>query len=130
MDVAASSTSRPLAPDRTASLTRSLDVAAGAGSEADVRKLAEQLVSQTFFGTLLRQMRTSPWKDSMFSGGRGGEAFQQMHDQELVNRLGRGAGRRLVDSLVNQITGRKSVRRPYTPGDQPTGKHATTTFTA
>jgi Rod binding domain-containing protein len=70
----------------------------------DIRKLAEQLVAQTFFGTLMRQMRSSVWKSDLMSGGRGGEAFQQMHDQQLVERMGRGAGRKLVDSLVRQLT--------------------------
>jgi Rod binding domain-containing protein len=76
--------------------------------DQQVRKLAEQLVSQTFFGTLMRQMRNSPWKDTVLSGGRGGEAFQQMHDQEMIMRMGRSAGKQLVNALVEQMMGQKA----------------------
>jgi len=84
----------------------------GGVDDAALRAKAEQLVSQTFFGTLLKQMRQSPWKSEMFSGGRAGQAYQQMFDQHLVEKLGRGAGRRLVDSLVKDMRRQQDVATP------------------
>ena len=51
-----------------------------------IRKQTEKWVSQTFFGTLLKQMGESPFKSELFSGGRGGEAFQGLYNQQLVDR--------------------------------------------
>ena len=60
-------------------------------------------VAQTFFGQMLKQMRDGPFKDKLFSGGRGGEAFQQMADQRTAEHLARGSGRKLVNSIVHGI---------------------------
>jgi Rod binding domain-containing protein len=64
---------------------------------------AQKWVGQTFFGTMLRQMRESPFKSDLFSGGRGGQAFAEMHDQHLAERMARGAGRSLATSIVRHI---------------------------
>ena len=48
------------------------------------------LVAQTFYGTMLKQMRNSPFKSKLFDGGRGGEAFASMFDQHLADRMSRG----------------------------------------
>ncbi len=69
---------------------------------AELREKAGQLVAQTFFGTLMRQMRQSPWKSELFGGGRGGEAYQQLLDQKLVEHMARGVGSTLVESIVKR----------------------------
>jgi len=68
-----------------------------------VTKQAQNWVSQTFFGTMLKQMRNSPFKSDIFSGGRGGEAFGSLYDLQLAQRMSRGAGSKLVNSIVRQI---------------------------
>ena len=80
---------------------------------------AQKWVAQTFFGAMLRQMRDSPFKSDLFSGGRGGQAFQEMHDQHLAERMARGAGRSLAASIVRHIERRSrtdatesSTKRP------------------
>ena len=60
-------------------------------------------VAQTFFGTLLKQMRDSPFKSDIFSGGQGGQAFSSLHDQHLAEHMARGAGSKLVNSIVRRI---------------------------
>ena len=70
--------------------------------------MAERWVGQTFYGTLLQQMRNSPFKSSLFDGGRGGQAFSSMYDQELAQRMSRHAGGKLVDSIVRKIEGKKA----------------------
>lgn len=67
---------------------------------------AQQLVSQTFFGRMLKQMRDDPFKSDLFDGGRGGQMFSALLDQHLADRMARGVGDKLVDSIVRHIEGR------------------------
>ena len=64
---------------------------------------AQRLVSHTFYGTLLKQMRQSPFKSDLVTGGRGGEAFTSMLDFQMADHMARGSGRRLTDSIVRHI---------------------------
>jgi Rod binding domain-containing protein len=102
-------TVRPL----TASdLTRAGLRAGAPGNQHD--QLVEQTrkwVGQTFFGTLLKQMSDSPFKSEMFSGGRGGEAFSSMHHQMLAERMARGAGAKLVNSIVRRIEAKTAYQK-------------------
>ena len=70
---------------------------------------AQKWVAQTFFGTLLKQMRESPFRSAIFEGGRGGEAFGALYDQHLAEHMARGAG----SKLVNAIAGRIEANRAY-----------------
>jgi len=78
---------------------------------AETVKQVQKWVSQTFYGTMLRQMRNSPFKSEMFDGGRGGEAYHQMFDQRLADHMSRGTGKKLVDALVRKIEGAKAYRK-------------------
>lgn len=77
----------------------------------DARRQAEIFVSQAFFGTMLRQMRESPFKSDLFEGGRGGQAFGSLYDQHLAERMASGAGKSLVNSIVRHLEGRKAYER-------------------
>jgi len=66
---------------------------------------AQRLVGQVFFGTILKQMRESRMASPLFSGGRGGQAFTAIYDQHLAERMSRGAGRRLAESIVRRLDG-------------------------
>jgi Rod binding domain-containing protein len=74
-----------------------------AASDEQLRSEAQRLVSQVFFGTLLKQMRNSPFKSEMWSGGRGGEAFGGLYDQHLADRMAKASGRKLVNSIVRSL---------------------------
>jgi hypothetical protein len=65
-----------------------------------LRAQAEAFVAQTFFAPMFRMMRDSPFRSDVFSGGQGGRAFGSMLDGVLAERMGRGAGAELVDSIV------------------------------
>lgn len=69
-----------------------------------VRQKVQEFVSQTFIGTLLKQVRDSPFKSDLFSGGSGGQAYQSLYDQQVVNQVAPGLGGRLVDVLERQFT--------------------------
>src|SRR4051794_5446497 len=66
-------------------------------------KQTEKWVAQTFFGTLMKQMEDSPFKSDLFSGGRGGQAFASLYHQQLTERMARGAGGKLVHTIVDRI---------------------------
>jgi Rod binding domain-containing protein len=67
-----------------------------------LRKLAGTLVAQTFYAPMMAQMRNSPFKDEKFSGGRGGEAFSQVLDQQIVSKMSRGHDP-LVESIIKRF---------------------------
>lgn len=68
-----------------------------------LEKQTQKWVAQSFYGTLLRQVRKSPFRSKLFDGGRGGEAFGEMYDQQLAEHMTRGTGQKLVNSIVNRI---------------------------
>lgn len=76
---------------------------AAADQHAELTRTAQKWVAQTFYGAMLKQMRNSPFKSSLFEGGRGGEAFGAMLDQTLADRMARGQNNKLVRSIVRQI---------------------------
>jgi len=97
-------------------ISRSKAVAPDAGAAAAAKhqklvKQAQNLVGQTFFGTLLKQMRNSPFHSQLFEGGRGGEAFGALYDQQLAEHMARGAGHKLVNSIVKRLEARTVYRK-------------------
>lgn len=75
--------------------------------DKELRQKAQILVNQFFVGTMLKQMRNSPFKNEMFSGGKGGEAFQGMFDQRLAEHSGDRVAKSLVDALVKGLRKRE-----------------------
>lgn len=66
-------------------------------------KQSQHLVAQTFYGTMLKQMRDSPFKSDMFDGGRGGQMFSSLLDQRLADHMSKSTGNKLVNSIVKHI---------------------------
>ena len=85
-----------------------------------ITKQTEKWVAQTFFGTLLKQMEDSPFKSDLFSGGRGGQAFGSMYHQQLTDRIARGAGQKLVKSIVRRIEATKAYQKQRAASDKGT----------
>ena len=104
------------------------DLAAPTTQHDSLRKQAEIFVASAFFGTLLKQMRESPFKSELFSGGRGGQAFGSLYDQQMAERMSRGAGSKLVNSIVRKIEARAAYRKQdaakfVVPGDNRASAH-------
>ena len=85
---------------------------------------AQKLVAQTFYGTLMKQMHDSPFKSKLMDGGRGGEAFQPLMDQHLIDRISRSSSKKLVSNLVKRLesthgdpAAKGSLLKPVTPAD-------------
>lgn len=82
----------------------------------ELTRQAQKLVSHTFFGPMLRQMRNSPFKNDLFDGGRGGQVFHAMFDQHLADRMAGSANNKLVSALVRQLEGgSQPAPRPANP---------------
>jgi Rod binding domain-containing protein len=56
-------------------------------------------------------MGESPFKSDLFSGGRGGEAFSSLYHQQLADRMARGAGTKLVNSIVKNIEAKQAKEK-------------------
>jgi Rod binding domain-containing protein len=96
-------------------LVSTLNKVAASTQHEKIAGQAQKWVSQTFFGTLLKQMHNSPFKSKLFEGGRGGEAFQSMLDQRLADHMARGAGHKLVDAITRKIEGRNAYAKAAKP---------------
>ena len=69
-----------------------------------LREVADQVVGQIFYGTMLRQMRKSAFKGKYGHGGRGEEVFQaQLHDV-LATRAGGARGKQCYRSYCRQVS--------------------------
>jgi Rod binding domain-containing protein len=79
-------------------------------------------VAQTFFGTLLKQMRDSPFKSELFSGGQGGEKFAALQDQRMAEHMTRGAGSKLVNGIVRRIEAQAAYRKQQAQKSGTAGK--------
>lgn len=68
----------------------------------------QKWVSQTFYGTILKQMHNSPFRSDVFEGGRGGQAFGGLMDQHLADRMAKSTNNKLVRTLVRRIEARSA----------------------
>jgi hypothetical protein len=99
----------PLAP--LSDLDRVPGQRRAAQSEQDqVTAMARKWVAQTFYGTLLRQMRNSPFKSDLFEGGRGGQAFAPMLDQHLIDHMSKGTASKLTGAIARKLLGNRASR--------------------
>jgi Rod binding domain-containing protein len=78
---------------------------------AELVQTTQKWVSQTFFGELLKQMRNSPFKSDLFNGGRGGQMFNEMFDQQLASHIARGSGAKLVNAIVRKVEAAAAYKR-------------------
>ena len=67
-----------------------------------LERTASQVIAQTFYGTLLRQIQNSPFKSELFSGGRGGQAFGAMFYDHLATKMSSSIDPRLARTLVKR----------------------------
>ena len=67
-----------------------------------LKQSSETLVNQFFMGSMLKQMRSNPFKDEMFSGGKGGAAYAGLFDQHIAENAGGRIAKNLVKSMVKQ----------------------------
>jgi Rod binding domain-containing protein len=76
---------------------------------AQLRQATDKLVGSLFYGTLLRQMRSSVLKGPYGHGGRGEEVFAGQLDQLFAERMGESRTTNLTDAVVRRY-GEKAER--------------------
>lgn len=67
----------------------------------------QKWVAQTFYGAMLKEMRKSPFRNQEFEGGREGEAYEEMFDQRIADRMSQSAGSQLVNGIVSRIEAKR-----------------------
>jgi hypothetical protein len=95
----------PLAPINDLDRVPGQRASSPAEQEDKVAEMAQRWVAQTFYGTLLRQMRNSPFKSELFEGGRGGQAFAPLLDQRLIDSMSKGTAKRLTGAIAKRLIG-------------------------
>jgi Rod binding domain-containing protein len=93
-------------------------VPAEAARHKDLVQNAQKWAAQTFFGPILKQMRNSPFKSELFSGGKQAEAFHELYDQRLAERMARSTGRGLAESIAKHIERHRAGPTPAEMGAQ------------
>lgn len=81
-----------------------------------LEKSSSTLVNQFFMGSMLKQMRSSPFKNDMFTGGKGGDAYAGLFDQRIAEHSGNRIAKGLVKSMVKQYSKTASGVTPAAHG--------------
>jgi len=79
----------------------------GASDDSEVREAFASMVGQTFFGQMLKSMRSSLETiegPSYFSGGRAEEIFQSQLDQMLGERMASAKGGAVSETMYDLFT--------------------------
>jgi Rod binding protein len=93
---------KPGSPEPLSKVADPINEAIDPKSPDSFKQTAQTLVNQFFMGTMLKQMRQSPFKDETFSGGRAGEAYSSLFDQHVAEHAGNKVAKGLVESMVRQ----------------------------
>jgi Rod binding domain-containing protein len=91
------------AQQQTPSLAGATNPAGGNAEYAATRQVANKFVNQTFFGTLMREMRKSASTDHEMNGGHGEEIMGPELDQALVDRMSKNQNFKLSDAVADQL---------------------------
>ena len=79
---------------------------------------AGTVVGQTFLGTLLKQMRQSPYADNRFSGGSAGGSYSTLLDMQLSEIAGPRLARDLSKAIARSIGSTTGKVSAYQQMDQ------------
>ena len=71
-------------------------------SVAELREVFSQFVGETFYGQMLKSMRSTVGKPAYFHGGRAEEVFQGQLDQKLAEHLTETSGSRFAEPMFDR----------------------------
>jgi Rod binding domain-containing protein len=90
------------------------DKASAAGTaRTQLREAAKKLIGEVFYGTLLKQYRSTGRKGTYGHGGRGEEVFQGQLDQVFAERAGAAVKGGLTDAIVQRFERRAAALAAY-----------------
>lgn len=70
-------------------------------SQEEVEALFSQFVGESFFGQLMKQMRTSVGKSTYFHGGRAEEMFTSQLDQQFTQIMAESYGDDIAEPMMS-----------------------------
>lgn len=68
----------------------------------EVQEMFRQFVGETFFGQMLKSMRSTQQKPAYFHGGQGEEVFRNQLDQVLSEEMTAASADRIADPMFRQ----------------------------
>ncbi len=99
--------------DATAKTVNTGKVDAPRAAQTNLRRTTDEIVGQVFYGTLLRQLRSSSLQGKYGHGGRGEEVFQAQLDQVLAMRAGQGSNTPIGQAILKRYTRRAEAMEAY-----------------
>jgi peptidoglycan hydrolase FlgJ len=81
--------------------------ASGGQSTPELKEAFNDFVGQTFFGELMKQMRSTVGKPAYMHGGFGEDVFQSQLDQVLVERISESTARTFSDPMYELMLARR-----------------------
>lgn len=81
-----------------------LNVKPAASQNSELRETFHQFVGETFFGTMMKEMRKSVGKTPYFNGGRAEEVFQQQLDQLIVEDMTKSSSKNISEAMFHLMT--------------------------
>jgi flagellar protein FlgJ len=74
----------------------------------ELKEAFSDFVGQTFFGELMKQMRSTLDKPAFFHGGMGEEVFQSQLDQIVVERIAKSSANSVSDPMYRLLMAPRS----------------------
>jgi Rod binding domain-containing protein len=71
-------------------------------SPEELKKQFTQFVGQTFYGQMMKSMRSTVEKPAYFHGGRGEEVFQGQLDQTMADAMTKSTATRFADPMFHR----------------------------
>jgi hypothetical protein len=83
----------------------------GHDSNAELKKHFTQFVGETFYGQMIKAMRSTVGKPAYFHGGRGEEVFRAQLDQTLAEHMTVATADRFADPMFQRQFPRLSLQQ-------------------
>lgn len=71
-------------------------------NKADVKDKFTQFVGETFYGQMMKSMRSTVGKPAYFNGGRGEQVFQGQLDQTMAQQMTKASASTLADPMFER----------------------------
>jgi Rod binding domain-containing protein len=81
--------------------------ASGQADSPQLRKAFDSFVGETFYGQMLKSMRTTVGKPAYFNGGHAEEIFTQQFDQVLAKKLSESSADKFSGPMYQLFTLRR-----------------------
>lgn len=78
------------------------------GDSPELREAFDNFVGETFYGQMLKSLRSTVGKSAYFHGGRAEEVFQGQLDQVLAEEMSKANANEFTDSMYHLFTLRRA----------------------